>query len=107
MIVGDKVFFTDLKKKAVLEGIIYGITVSSTGYILYGILCQDGSKTTKERACVFTSLEEAQQKLPQQIKIHDEMEAILKESQSKMDALRLQIIGNPEVPQLAEVKHEK
>ena len=102
--ISNKVYFIDLKEKKVGEGVVNGLTVSSTGYLLYVIKLANGQQITKESAFVYASRKEATEAMNKQIPISDEMNKKAKAAQNELDALREKVIGKPEFPTLKETK---
>ena len=102
MKIGDTVYYLDFKDYSVKQGLIYSAMPTSTGYLAYNIY--DKALLQKEASICFPTQEEALDKLSSLAPIAKEIEKIAKEAQKKIDDLRKQLIGEPTLTHLKELR---
>ena len=100
-ILGKEVYFIDQKNRKVDTGVVLSIVVSQSGYDV-AIIYANGTKYSIESALVFLTEDEATERLPFVLSIKDEMEAIEKEANDKLDEKRELVIGKPQHKELAD-----
>lgn len=100
-ILGKEVYFIDQKARKVNTGIVLSATISQSGYDI-AIILSEGLKRSIETALVFWYKEEADEALPKVLAIKDEMDAIEKEANDKLDEKRKLVIGEPQHKELAD-----
>ena len=105
-ILGKEVYYIDQKSRKVNSGIVLSALISQSGYDV-AIVLSDGVKRNIETSLVFWNKEEAEEKLPQILAIKDEMEAIEKEANDKLDAKRKLAIGEPQHKEIADAVFPK
>lgn len=93
---GKKIYFIDFIGKKVNEGEINSISISSSGYAVYSVIIE-GKAYSLEKAIIFDTLEEAEAKLPYYLKTQQEMIDISKDAEDRIQALRVSIIGQPDI----------
>lgn len=97
---GKTVYFIDMKKRKVGEGVVLSSIISQTGYIVH-IIISCGEKKNVESALVFLNKEEAEKRLPDVLKIKDDMDYQMEEFERFLDIKRELVIGKPEFKELA------
>ena len=98
---GKKVYFIDMKTRAVSEGVILSQIISQSGYLV-NIIVDAGGKHSIEKLLVFETKEEAESRLADVLSIKDAMDAKLEEDKKVLDTMREQVIGKPEFKELAD-----
>lgn len=98
---GKEVYFIDQKARKVNSGIVLSALISQSGYDVVIILA-DGVKRNIETALVFSNPEDAEKRLPDVLAIKDEMDAIEKEANDKLDEKRILVIGKPQHKEIAD-----
>lgn len=101
-LVGKNVFFCDSKNNCVNQGVVMTTTVSQSGYVVHIIIDSQKKQHNVESNLVFLNEKDAIDFLPTFLQVKDKMEAVNKELTSQLDELRTQIIGNPEVKDVAD-----
>lgn len=99
--IGSNVYFIDAKERCVMQGFILQIILSQSGYVIYNIL-SEGKMHNIERSLIFTNKEQADEYLPKFLKVKDEMDALNKQTNAKLDEMRESVIGKPEFKELVE-----
>lgn len=99
--VGTKTFFLDTHDFEIKEGIILGVNLSTTGYILYSILTDDGSKLTIEEAHCHKRREDAGAHKKRVMPIIKEAEEEKEKITKVIDEKRIDVIGEPALLDLA------
>lgn len=102
MKIGDTIYYLDFADYCVKQGIIYSAQPTSTGYLAYNIY--DKRLIQKESSICFPTQEEALDKLNSLSPIAKEIEKIAKDAQKKIDDLRKQLIGEPTLTHLKELR---
>jgi len=102
-LLGENVFFADLKSKSVKSGVVLSSIVSQSGYVVHIILDEAKVKYSVEKARVFLSQKEAEEYLPNMLSVADEMERLEQANVKLLESLRQKIIGKPEFKELADV----
>ena len=100
-ILGKEVYYIDQKARKVNTGIVLSALISQSGYDV-AILLSEGVKRNIETSLVFETQEEAEKRLPEVLAIKDEMEAIEKEANDKLDVKRKLAIGEPQHKEIAD-----
>lgn len=95
MMLGKKIYYVDLDDNEVKEGIINAEMIDTHGYRSYRIQTESGN-TYRIKPYVYSDYESAITSLNVMKPIADEMKRIQKEAQDKIDALRLELNGEPE-----------
>lgn len=98
---GKRVYYLYFKDRCVKNGVITSIHVSTNGYTIYNVRSDDGFFMSVEKLKCFQTEEEAQKALKEKIVISDEIDKTIKETNERVDELRKQIIGEPDLPELA------
>lgn len=98
---GQKVFFIDMKSRSVKEGVILSEIISQSGYVVHIIVDEEG-KHNVESLLIFQSKEDADKRLPEVLAIKDMMDEKAKELEKTLDTMREQVIGKPEHKELAD-----
>ena len=103
--IGQNVFFLEPKTKSIKEGIVAGIFVTETGYKMINMIVSDNGEKKKvrlESAHVHATKELVEFHKDKVSSIIDEAGRIAEEANEKVDALRVQVIGQPIYKELAE-----
>ena len=100
-ILGQEVYFIDQKAHKVNSGVVVSVLVSQSGYDV-AILISEGLKRNIETPLIFFEKEDAEKRLPEVLAIKDEMEAIEKEANDKLDEKRKLVIGEPQHKEIAD-----
>ena len=100
---GKTVYFLDFKNKAVKEGVVYDIHITSSGYSAYQLLVKDNF-TQMETSLCYETKEEAENGLKEKQFKADYITNFAKESQAKIDELREKLLGKPEFAHLKGIK---
>lgn len=100
---GRKVYWLSFAegKENVYDGIVIGETISDTGYRRYLIETAEG-KVARESAYVYADKEVAKAAFDAKLPIANKMVEIQKKAQEELDALRKEILGDPEFAYLVE-----
>ena len=98
---GKEVYFIDQKARKVNSGIVLSALISQSGYDI-AIIFSEGIKRNIETSLVFWYKEEAEKRLPEVLAIKDEMEAIEKEANDKLDVKRKLAMGEPQHKEIAD-----
>ena len=98
---GKKIYWLSFKdgKENVCDGVVIGETISSTGHRTYLIDTAEG-KVASESAYVFADKETAKAAFDTMLPIANKMVEIQKKAQEECDALRKELIGEPEFADL-------
>lgn len=97
---GNKVYFCDMKGKQVREGIALSEVVSQTGYRVW-IVFSEGIKYSPEASMVFETRESAEEKLAFSLPRQQLMQDIQDECDKKLERIRKEVIGEPEFKEVA------
>lgn len=92
---GQKVYFIDLDKNNIFEGVVTAEMIDNNGYHSYRIQNEAG-QTYRIKPYVFPDKETAKAALEVNYPKAEQMRKIRDEAQAKIDALRLEINGKPE-----------
>lgn len=92
---GQKVYYIDLDKNNIFEGVITAELIDHNGYRSYRIHTAEGD-TYMIKAYVYPDKESAKAALEVMYPKAEEMRKIRDEAQAKIDAMRLEINGKPE-----------
>lgn len=105
---GKKVYYLKLSEKDpnIYEGVVVAETISKHGHCTYGIDTGNGT-AYKESAYVFSDKELAKAAFDAMMPKVKLMYEIQKEAQEKIDAIRNELLGDPEFPEYVEVEDEK
>lgn len=98
---GNKVFYINMKDKKVGEGVVLSRTISQSGYVVNIVFDEEG-KHNIENKLIFENKEEAEKALPGLLVISEAMEEKSKECEKVLDVMREQVIGKPEFKELAD-----
>lgn len=96
--IGNKIYYLDTKDKAVKDGQIIGINLSDTGYTLYSILDDNritDNRITVEEAHCYNNIDDAEAHSARVLPIIARAEAVKDKAQAEVDALRIEVIGEP------------
>ena len=99
--IGKKVYFIDLKLRSVKSGIVITDTISQSGYEVYIVYGTDGKRESKDLALVFDTEKAANDNLERMLKLSDDMEALNKQTEEKLNAMREGLLGKPKFKELA------
>lgn len=92
---GQKVYYVDLDKNNVYDGIVTAEMIDHNGYHSYRLHTAEGD-TYKIKPYVFPDKESAKAGLEVMYPKAEEMRKIRDEAQAKIDAMRLELNGKPE-----------
>lgn len=92
---GQKVYYIDLDKNNIFEGVITAELIDHNGYRSYRIHTTDGD-TYRIKPYVYADKEAARAVLEVMYPKAEEMRKIRDEAQAKIDAMRLELNGKPE-----------
>jgi hypothetical protein len=98
---GQKLFFIDMKTREIKEGFVLSRIISQSGYIVNIIVDNEGKHNVENRL-VFENKEDAEKRLPEVLAIKDSMDAKVEEEKKVLDTMREQVIGKPEFKELAD-----
>lgn len=97
---GRKVYYLNFKDNTVCNGIIIEAHISTGGYESY-ILQTEHGDVQVEKAICYSSMEKAEQSLLKKKPLSDKMNDLAKKTTAKIDAMRLRLLGNPNLKHLA------
>ena len=105
---GKKVYYLSLSEKNpnIYDGVVVAETISKHGHRTYGIDTGNGT-TYKESAYVFADKELAKAAFDAMLPKVKQIYEIQNEAQSKIDAIRHELLGDPEFPEYVEEKDEE
>nr|DAE46860.1 MAG TPA: Transcriptional regulator FleQ factor, AAA+, ATPase, c-di-GMP [Caudoviricetes sp.] len=105
---GKKVYWLSFAegRENVYDGVVIGASISDKGYRRYLIETAEG-RVARESAYVFADKETAKAAFDIMLPIADKMVEIQKKAQEELDALRKQLLGEPEFSHLTGETHEK
>ena len=95
--IGQNIFYIDLKSKKILTGKCIGMHLSETGYVIYEIK-NENDIVMREKAFVFLTEQAATKQLETALPIQEEMLSVQQKANATLDCLRVQILGTPEYP---------
>ncbi len=100
--IGEKVYCVEIKEKRIVEAIIIGAGISTTGYLQYALRTNEAQprNVRLDYALVFKDENEANIQLPTILKLEDDMKAVIKEYDAKLNAMRETLLGKPEFKHL-------
>jgi hypothetical protein len=98
MKIGDNIYYLDFKDYCVKQGLLYSAQPTTTGYLAYTII--NGKPEQKEAVICFDTEAEALEAFEKLSPLAKEIETLAKEAQAKIDALRLQLLGEPTLKEL-------
>jgi hypothetical protein len=100
--IGTTKYCLDPKTFKIFEATLVGINVSETGYEMCRILMSDLTTKQLELAHVHPSKEDAEAHKLRVKPIISEAEALVKDATTKVDELRIKVIGQPRYKDLAD-----
>lgn len=102
--IGTKVFYVDIKAKAIIECYVIAAGVSSSGYLQYTLKnCVGEPKQARaDFALVFENKEDAEQKMPFILELEEHMTKEIKEFDEKLTLERESLLGKPTLKYLLE-----
>lgn len=92
---GQKVYYVDLEKNNIYEGIVTAEMIDHNGYRSYRLHTDTGD-TYQIKAYVYPDIESAKAALEVMYPKAEEMRKIRNEAQARIDAMRLELNGQPE-----------
>lgn len=105
---GKKVYYLKLSEKDpnIYDGVVVAETISKHGHRTYGIDTGNGT-TYKESAYVFPDKELAKAAFDAMLPKVKQMYEIQNEANQKIDAIRQELLGEPEFPDYVEDENEE
>ncbi|MBR4860374.1 MAG: hypothetical protein IKV10_03670 [Alphaproteobacteria bacterium] len=104
MELGKKYFAVDLKQPiatAITEGVCHQFTINNAGWISVALVPTTGNVVLAKVKSCFETRAEAEMFYENNHKRQTEIEAIAKEANDKIEAIREMIFGKPEFPEMA------
>ena len=102
MELGDKAYCVDPKTKKIFEATVTGFNIAQTGYKLLGLLTSTGESKSLEAAHCHATKPEAEAHLERVMPLMAEADDIMEKGKKRIDELRIGVLGEPELKDLAE-----
>ena len=99
--IGSNIFFLDTKDFEIKEGILIGVNLSTTGYVLFSLLTDDKKLNIEEAHC-FMTREEAEAHKVRVMPVINEAELEKDAITKVIDEKRIFVIGEPRFKELAD-----
>ena len=100
--IGNTAYCLDPKTKKIFTAKIVGNNVSETGYELIRLLKSDNTTISLEKARVYATKQEVEEHKARVIPLLEEADKVQKEAVDKLNAIRIQVIGEPTYKDLAD-----
>jgi hypothetical protein len=99
--IGKEVYYYEPKSKEINKGVIIGVNITVTGYLLYSILPEKGKTINLEEAHIKLTKDAIEQHKIDKLPIIEEANKKIDDTTKEVDILRKQVIGKPTYEEIA------